>query len=46
MTHFHIARRTTKPPARRCKWANCVELTRHKTQLCPDHRHRGQSWNH
>lgn len=38
-TDFVIVNRTrSKSPVRRCTRPACPELTRHRSQLCPDHR--------
>ncbi|MGF0254511.1 hypothetical protein ACQR3V_11100 [Rhodococcus erythropolis] len=44
-THIAVSRKRSKAPARRCITAKCAELTRHRSQRCPDHRNGGSSAN-
>ncbi|WP_144419605.1 hypothetical protein [Rhodococcus sp. ARP2] len=38
-TNYVVVNRTrSKSPARRCTRPTCPELTRHRSQRCPDHR--------
>ncbi|WP_458681651.1 hypothetical protein [Prescottella equi] len=38
--HIAVVNARGKRPARRCRHRDCVQLTRHRGQMCPDHRTR------
>lgn len=36
--HFAVGKTRKQKATKRCKFEQCAQLTRHNTQLCPEHR--------